>query len=379
MIIRNNTTKLSEETIQITPDETYANEYGLMQLALESIREEKEIFDIVIGRDFLEAAVNANIENSIMESNIELINEAAVSNIWNRIVEILTKFMNAFESAINTVLEKVKTKTDYYAKFAKRYEKAALSSKAQTYKRIEYTSFEPNFMAYNEYTNFDDIKEAPSVDYVNRIINDRTAGSLIKSIMREKDNVDKIEFFSRQFNITESVKFDFVGVTKMINTLKDAKILLKKVNENKKIILNAINTRAKDAKKQLKNKTDNSELQISIANACAKLITISKGVISTSIRVYINALIKGFDMIVGSVKSLASKNAEKLNPQQAGLPVFESIVNEDEFRTGSEKEYDEPDSEEDTYEEALNNMTIDEIIAESKMLYEESEFALNLE
>lgn len=366
-IYRENTTKLSE--VAITPDMRYANPYGLFQIALEAVYDEREMFDFAISRDFTEAAIAANSDNTILESELQSINENALKSMWGRICDILQSLMEKFEAAAEFVISKLKKKFDYYSKVAKKYGSAAKNTDAKNMVLITRTSKVPEFS--NVVSRWLDretlLRKYKDSDNASGIVQD------LKNEIMGKGGVNDAEFgvagmYKMMFD-EKTAPVNSAAVVDMLSLLNGASKNINTVSNLKKMILNDIKQKYNEAKKEAgqARKGDTETDEIKEAKLYMAAISAVKSTITLGFANYLKALDKGYNKIAQSIIKIAGGTSEnsgdvggsgtmgiedkKIKHESSKFfdtsVLDESIVNEDEFTTDSGESSFENDDEDE--------------------------------
>ena len=105
----------------VVADESYVGAIGAYQMIEESEINSYNIFESVIGRDFAEAGNNIG---AITESDMEAINEASASGVWQNVVSFVQKIWEKIKGILNSIKTKIQgTLTKDGKALYKKYEK----------------------------------------------------------------------------------------------------------------------------------------------------------------------------------------------------------------------------------------------------------------
>ena len=105
----------------VVADESYVGAIGAYQMIEESEINSYNIFESVIGRDFAEAGNNIG---AITESDMEAINEASASGVWQNVVSFVQKIWGKIKGILNSIKTKIQgTLTKDGKALYKKYEK----------------------------------------------------------------------------------------------------------------------------------------------------------------------------------------------------------------------------------------------------------------
>lgn len=105
----------------VVADESYVGAIGAYQMIEESEINSYNIFESVIGRDFAEAGNNIG---AITESDMEAINEASASGVWQNVVSFVQKIWEKIKGILNSIKTKIQgTLTRDGKALYKKYEK----------------------------------------------------------------------------------------------------------------------------------------------------------------------------------------------------------------------------------------------------------------
>lgn len=109
----------------VAADESYAGAIGAYQMIEESEINSYNIFESVIGRDFAEAGNSFGV---VSESDMEAINEASVSGIWEKVVTFVQKIWAKIKGILTSIKTKIEgTITRDSKALYKKYEKTVNS------------------------------------------------------------------------------------------------------------------------------------------------------------------------------------------------------------------------------------------------------------
>jgi len=92
MIFNTNTTSMLG-TVDIPMDEAYANSYGAALALVESANNEYNMFRALLNVDAHEISISESASGYVLESELAALHEAAIGGIFNKIKELIKKFI----------------------------------------------------------------------------------------------------------------------------------------------------------------------------------------------------------------------------------------------------------------------------------------------
>lgn len=92
MIFNTNTTSMLG-TVDIPMDEAYANSYGAALALVESANNDYNMFRALLNVDAHEISISESASGYVLESELAALHEAAISGIFNKIKELIKKFI----------------------------------------------------------------------------------------------------------------------------------------------------------------------------------------------------------------------------------------------------------------------------------------------
>lgn len=92
MIFNTNTTSMLG-TVDIPMDEAYANSYGAALALVESANNEYNMFRALLNIDAHEISISESASGYVLESELTALHEAAIGGIFNKIKELIKKFI----------------------------------------------------------------------------------------------------------------------------------------------------------------------------------------------------------------------------------------------------------------------------------------------
>ena len=333
-ILRTNTTSLSEnQNYEVEPNMMYYNENGFDMISLDLVKEDQEMFDMFMQRSFAEAAVNANIDNTILEASMPIINKETLKNIWTTIIEKLGKFAEKFEAAYKFVKDKLIAKINYYGMVAKKYEKIAVTRNGGTARYISKNNANLDFSGIHTFTDYDKIKRM-SEDSLNVFKDSCTENSVINSIVNNRKDINtsntKNALFTLAFTVRGGASVNSSDTKEMVNMLKNAKSIFTDLDKKKSQIMKEINSMRKDANSALKGlKGSEDGLEIEKAKAYSSAISVCKKAVISVYKDYTVQLVKGYSMAAASLKAIAEgrNNNEALPQNEAfGEPQTTQVI-----------------------------------------------------
>lgn len=119
MIFNNNTTVLGPSTIPMA--EGYDCSYGTALALIESAKNDRVMFEAMLNIEAQELNIRNSSNGYVAEGQIQALAEASLSGIWNKIKELLKKFVAKIKAIIHNFVAKIQSLFMKDKEFVKKY------------------------------------------------------------------------------------------------------------------------------------------------------------------------------------------------------------------------------------------------------------------
>jgi hypothetical protein len=119
MIFNNNTTVLGPSTIPMA--EGYDCSYGTALALIESAKNDRVMFEAMLNIEAQELNIRNSSNGYVAEGQIQALAEASLSGIWNKIKELLKKFIAKIKAIIHNFVAKIQSLFMKDKEFVKKY------------------------------------------------------------------------------------------------------------------------------------------------------------------------------------------------------------------------------------------------------------------
>lgn len=119
MIFNNNTTVLGPSTIPMA--EGYDCSYGTALALIESAKNDRVMFEAMLNIEAQELNIRNSSNGYVVEGQIQALAEASLSGIWNKIKELLKKFIAKIKAIIHNFVAKIQSLFMKDKEFVKKY------------------------------------------------------------------------------------------------------------------------------------------------------------------------------------------------------------------------------------------------------------------
>lgn len=119
MIFNNNTTVLGPSTIPMA--EGYDCSYGTALALIESAKNDRVMFEAMLNIEAQELNIRNSSSGYVAEGQIQALAEASLSGIWNKIKELLKKFVAKIKAIVHNFVAKIQSLFMKDKEFVKKY------------------------------------------------------------------------------------------------------------------------------------------------------------------------------------------------------------------------------------------------------------------
>lgn len=119
MIFNNNTTVLGPSTIPMA--EGYDCSYGTALALIESAKNDRVMFEAMLNIEAQELNIRNSSNGYVAEGQIQALAEASLSGIWNKIKELLKKFIAKIKAIVHNFVAKIQSLFMKDKEFVKKY------------------------------------------------------------------------------------------------------------------------------------------------------------------------------------------------------------------------------------------------------------------
>ena len=148
MIFNSNTTSLGSS---IPMAEGYDCSCGVAQALIESARNDYQMFRAMLDIDARELQIQRESSGVMRESQINVLTEAALSGIWEKIKELFSKLVAKIKAIAHTFMSKINSLTMSDKQMVKKYEK-------ELYRKSNLDNLEVKWTQYDEAILFNGVK-----------------------------------------------------------------------------------------------------------------------------------------------------------------------------------------------------------------------------
>lgn len=119
MIFNSNTTALGPSTTPMA--EGYNCSYGTALALIEGARNDRAMFEAMLGIEAQEISIRESSTGYVMEGQIQALTEGTLSGIWNKIKELLKKFIAKIKAIVHNFVAKIQSLFMKDKEFVKKY------------------------------------------------------------------------------------------------------------------------------------------------------------------------------------------------------------------------------------------------------------------
>ena len=265
MIFNSNTTALGPSTTPMA--EGYNCSYGTALALIEGARNDRAMFEAMLGIEAQEISIRESSTGYVMEGQIQALTEGTLSGIWNKIKELLKKFIAKIKAIVHNFVAKIQSLFMKDKEFVKKYaaevrRKSNIDKLEVKWRKVKKSPLEETIETVSDTPDFTNTKDW-----------DPDSEKRVSSFLNNKD-VDEYEEYlmGTFFEDNEATEYELGevgGITKVISYLEgygkkaqDQEKAVNKFSSKIESYVNKFNTNANDV---AKNK-DSDEDAIKTAN-----------------------------------------------------------------------------------------------------------------
>ena len=252
MIFNSNTTALGPSTTPMA--EGYNCSYGTALALIEGARNDRAMFEAMLGIEAQEISIRESSTGYVMEGQIQALTEGTLSGIWNKIKELLKKFIAKIKAIVHNFVAKIQSLFMKDKEFVKKYaaevrRKSNIDKLEVKWRKVKKSPLEETIETVSDTPDFTNTKDW-----------DSDSEKRVSSFLNNKDVDEYEEYLMGTFfeddEATEYELGEVGGITKVISYLegygKKAQEQEKAVNKFSSKIesyVNKFNTNANDVAK----------------------------------------------------------------------------------------------------------------------------------